>query len=58
MSSFAITVENLQVLEALAHLGRRTDNLSPVLMAIGEDLVASTKRRFFYSHCTRWNGMV
>ena len=46
MTSFTVTVEDEQVLAALARLRRRTDNLGPALKAIGEDLVASTKARF------------
>lgn len=46
MSSFTVTVDDEQVLAALARLRKRTDNLGPVLKAIGEDLVESTKQRF------------
>ncbi len=46
MSSFTIAVEDEQVVAALQRLRARTDNLGPVLKAIGEDLVESTKQRF------------
>lgn len=46
MTAFTIAIDDEQVLAALARLRRRTDNLGPVLKAIGEDLVESTKQRF------------
>lgn len=46
MSTFTITVDDAEVLAALVRLRSRTSNLGPVLMAIGEDLVASTRQRF------------
>ena len=46
MTAFTITVDDAQVLAALQRLRARTDNLAPVLKAIGEDLVESTKQRF------------
>lgn len=46
MTAFTITVEDAQVRAALQRLRARTDNLAPVLKAIGEDLVESTKQRF------------
>lgn len=46
MTAFTITVEDEQVRAALRRLRGKTDNLGPVLKAIGEDLVESTKRRF------------
>lgn len=46
MSQFSITVDDASVMAALARMRQRTDNLGPLLMAIGEDLVASTKQRF------------
>lgn len=46
MTDFTVNIDDAQVLAALGRLRRKTDNLGPVLMAIGEDLVDSTKRRF------------
>ncbi len=46
MTAFTVTVDDEQVLAALARLRGRTDNLGPVLKAIGGDLVESTKQRF------------
>lgn len=41
-----ITVNNSAVSALLNHLQRQVDNASPVLMAIGEDMVERTKQRF------------
>lgn len=46
MTDFTVTVEDAQVRAALRRLRQKTDNLSPVLKAIGEDLVESTRQRF------------
>lgn len=46
MTAFTITVDDAEVLAALRRLRSRTDDLGPVLKAIGEDLVASTQQRF------------
>jgi phage virion morphogenesis protein len=41
-----IQVDDKQVLDMLAELSRRMTNLKPAMKEIGEDIVASTKRRF------------
>jgi phage virion morphogenesis protein len=41
-----IQVDDKQVLDMLAELSRRMANLQPAMKEIGEDIVASTKRRF------------
>jgi hypothetical protein len=41
-----IQVDDKQVLDMLAELSRRMTNLQPAMKEIGEDIVASTKRRF------------
>lgn len=41
-----IKVDDKQVLDMLAELSRRMTNLQPAMKEIGEDIVASTKRRF------------
>jgi len=46
VTAFTITVDDEQVLAALARLRSRTDNLGPVLGKIGERLVESTQARF------------
>jgi phage virion morphogenesis protein len=46
MSQFSIAVDDAAVMAALQRIRARTENLGPVLKAIGEDLVGSTKQRF------------
>lgn len=46
MTDFTVTVEDAQVKAALARMRQKVGDLGPVLKAIGEDLVASTKQRF------------
>jgi phage virion morphogenesis protein len=41
-----IQVNDRQVLDLLTELSRKTSNLQPAMKEIGEDIVASTKRRF------------
>lgn len=41
-----VKIDNKNVLEALERLSKATDKPSPVLRAIGESLVVSTKKRF------------
>lgn len=46
MSTFAVTVDDVRVVAALRRLRQKTDNLSPLLKAIGGDMVDSTRQRF------------
>lgn len=46
MSAFTANIDDAQVMAALRRMRQKTDNLSPLLKAIGEDLVESTKQRF------------
>lgn len=41
-----VQVDDKQVLDMLGELSRRCNNLQPAMQEIGEDIVASTKRRF------------
>lgn len=41
-----IQVDDKQVLDMLGELSRRCNNLQPAMKEIGEDIAASTKRRF------------
>jgi phage virion morphogenesis protein len=52
-----IKVDNKNVIAAIERLAKATANLRPALLAIGEDLVVSTKKRFETSTApdgTRW----
>ncbi len=46
MNDFTIEVDTALVDDALRRLVARSNNLRPVLLAIGEDLTESTKQRF------------
>lgn len=46
MALIEINVDDREVLDVLARLTKRAGNLSPVMRQIGEDLLASTRRRF------------
>lgn len=42
----SVKLDNQRVIKALEHLSKATANPRPALLAIGEDLVKSTKKRF------------
>lgn len=44
--AITITIDNSAVLSLLARLQERTSNMSPVLSAVGEDILERTKQRF------------
>ncbi|MBN8765985.1 MAG: phage virion morphogenesis protein [Thiobacillus sp.] len=46
MALIEIDVDDREVLDALGKLAQRAGNLSPALEEIGEDMLASTRRRF------------
>lgn len=46
MTTFTITVQDREVLEALQTLTKRIGNLKPALQAIGDEITERTKRRF------------
>ena len=46
MALIQIDVDNREVLDVLGKLAQRAGDLSPALKEIGEDMLASTRRRF------------
>lgn len=46
MTTFTVTVQDREVLDALQALTKRMGNLKPALQAIGDDITERTKRRF------------
>lgn len=46
MAMITIDIDDREVLSVLQELARRGANLRPAMLAIGEDLAESTRRRF------------